>query len=232
MPMKRRRYNQNPVESLEPSDITPYSPEKQVDIKGQAQAYEPSKPGIPPTDAIIFSGFDARPIAGEDFLSQGLMTFSNSDQDPTTTNALGAFFNFSVPNGYRAILRTFRYEFEPAIAQEDINDILATLATGGPAYINGINPGNGGSNVQGFTRMPLGSLVVDPLPCYVISDSKQNITLILEWVENILTIINSSGCVIMASLYGNLLIDTGVATNFQPGTSPAQLAKIKDLNPK
>jgi hypothetical protein len=224
-----RNKPQNPLEALDPATIQTYSPDRQIDIAQQQIARRPALPGLPPTDALVFTGFDARPIAGQDFISTNLATQTASESQVT-----GYFFNYVVPDGSRGILRGFKYEFRPGIIiTDDINpDIVSRLTVGGPAYTNDSVPGVGGFNVDGFIDMRLGPSIPQLIDTYVIGDAGQVFSLIVNIPLASVALgefLLDEDIQMFVTFYGNLLISTGVALNFQPGTNPQQLANVGGL---
>jgi hypothetical protein len=225
---RARVESQNPaLEALSPSEITPYSPDRQLDIRSQQSAYAPTVQDVLPTDSLILGTFDARPIGGEDFIKITSAEFNLTEG----SSSGGAFFNYTVPIGYRAILRKFRYELSVPLLGLDPGDIVGKLTNGGPAYSNpgvGTSPGTGGRNVLGFSDFEFGPVMADLQDTYVVADEGETIALILEW--------DSAGPVgiamdpdltfVLVEFYGNLIISTGRALNFEPGTNPNQLVTI------
>lgn len=227
MQRRRRGVSQQPLEALRESDIPAFAPDKNVDMGTQERAFDKFQTGVPPTESLVFTNFDARPIAGGDFVSNGFATLLPSDVVP---NVGGGFYNFTVPDGYRAILRSFQYECFPLFDVSIITDVTTRITIGGPAFdlTDGTGqPGSGGSNQRGFDQMVFGQIMSEPFPTYLLAEGGQTISLLFVFSGNYLDLSVDGVNTIAVTLYGNLLTSSGRAITFEPGTNPEQLVSIQ-----
>lgn len=110
---------------------------------------------------------------------------------------------YTVPRGYMAILRGFRYAFDPQMPAIPRDDMRVSLFVG--------NIG-----VQDYLALRLPQVVTDYIPCYVIADENQVITITINFVTNI--VFPPGGSIACYNeLYGNLLLKTGVPSILEPG---------------
>lgn len=113
---------------------------------------------------------------------------------------------FTVPKGYVAILRAFKYALEPQMPTVLRDDMRVSL------YVDSIA-------VENYIGLKLPQVVTDFVPCYVIGDENQIIKITIGFLTNIVSPPGAAiGCYV--ELYGNLLLKTGVPTVIEPGNDP------------
>lgn len=147
--------------------------------------------GTPPVDFDVRSTFDVRPVNGTDF------TFSATSQ-PTAIGESGATwsFEFSVPNGFVAVVRWFQFwAGSPTGSNTEIKDWVASLQRNGVdfAYNTGIYIGP----------------VSERMPCFMLVDELNTFGV---FVTNA-TIDGAPDAYL--NIHGNLLIKTGRAFPYE-----------------
>jgi len=113
---------------------------------------------------------------------------------------------YTVPFSYIAILRGFRYAFDPQIPTILLSDMRVSI------FVNDIG-------VENYLNLKLPQVVTNLIPCYVIADERQ----IIKLTVNFLTIIEwppATAIACYTELYGNLLLKTGGPTILEPGNEP------------
>lgn len=204
------------VPSQQTEPIRAYSPEQQADI-AQKQKYweELVKPGTVPSEAVVTTVFDARPINGRDFL----LTAAGMELVTDTITA-----SFQIPDGYVGILRSFSYEILAPGAEFDGYG-LDQYETGDSGFIVAKLDVNG-TFVPNYNDMRPGNFVYD-MPTYVLADEGQTIRLTVSTASIGYYIIK-----FVVEFYGNLLLKTGRALNFEPGNEPRPMQVIITPSPK
>lgn len=146
--------------------------------------------GAPPVEISVMPVWDSRLVNMRDFLA----TPGVEPPTPGTTNAL----TYTVPAGYTALLRGFRYITDPP-AVAGPTDVRATLLVDD-------------SIVPDFVAMPFGPTMADYQDTFVIARQGQIITLRL-----VIAIALPVGTDFFAFLYGNLRLSDGRALNQEVG---------------
>lgn len=166
----------------------------------------PTRAGVPVFNSRIQSTFAVRPIGGQDFILQGMGTFVAAADFPAQRG--GAFFNFAVPQGYRAILRGYRYELNPWFLNIKPSDIVSRLTVGAPGFDAGGFPG-GGSVQIGFANNQAGQ-VSEWQECYALAEQNDNIALLLTFVSGgTYKTLSNAQTQLYVEFYGNLIVSTG-----------------------
>lgn len=110
---------------------------------------------------------------------------------------------FTVPEGYVAILREFKYVVDPVL-NLPCTDVLISI------LVDDIPQPN-------YDQMPLGSEQENFIPCYILADNGQRIALRYD---------NSAAAPafsvdVCVTFHGNLLLRTGVPIEYEPGNPAA-----------
>ena len=106
---------------------------------------------------------------------------------------------FTVPDGYVAILRAFRFTVDPVL-DLPCTDVLISILVDDIAQNN-------------YDRLPLGSEQDIFLPTWILADNGQRIALRYDNSAAV-TAVSVEVCV---TFYGNLLIRTGVPIEYEQG---------------
>lgn len=191
----------------------------QQDSVNNATVLENKSPLI---ESIVLTTFDARPVNGRDFYSSGGTIVAAGVEE---AGSPGAFFNYTVPNGYRAILRGYRYFLNPIIIP--VNGFIYSEITG-RFYVGGLTTlvlQPNGSSVPGFDNLQHGQSQIDYQPCYILADSNEIITLILRFSGAYKAAVPAA-LTIQIEFYGNIIENTGIPLNFEPGLSKPLPVKV------
>lgn len=161
--------------------------------------------GGPALGTYVTTTYDARPINARDFFTSAI---NNAETDGSTAGEIPADFSFTVPQGYVAVLRGVAWDFSiPSLADEGSPSPDYNYTFTVRLQVDGIAVPNY-DDIAGF-----GAFLNDLVPCYVLANEGQTITLSVRITsDNALTIgVNQK-------LYGNLLLSRGLPTNFEPGS--------------
>jgi hypothetical protein len=156
----------------------------------------------PYVDANITSTYDARPINAIDFY--------RIDQVTSGANFTSSLF-FTVPFGRVAILKNVGW-YAPSLATANVYGVYDTIKARADILIDGIF-----DNQYQNILYP----IADNLPVYVIAAAEQIIEL------RVTNTVGDAGFVAELSMYGQLLLASGSATNYEPGTKyPMPVKKV------
>lgn len=214
-----------PPEEIEsrnqPTMPEPYFPSKQADMmQTGVRTAEQKKAvlGTVPVESVVVTEFDARPINAYDWRSNGGV-IANGDSE---TLIRGFYFNYTVPNGYRCIVRGYRYSLSSLLAIAERDCITGKFTVGGAAAT--INPDNvqiNGIDVAGMTNLLHGQSMTDFLPCYILADMQQVVTFIGifsdDFADELALVQDEQTVTINVELYGNLLLSTSRPLEYEPG---------------
>lgn len=197
--------------------------------------------GAPKIETRVTSTFDARPINARDFWETGTgviqATYFASVTPPFWVLNTGAGFqnaflqNFTVPDGYIAILRGFKFKvLDPTVTvlrpANLIDTFFISIAGGTTGALISILvddiPQPNFTNITG-----LGFRQNDLVPCYILANAGQVITLkvfpplTLDYPQiaggvgptTDLFVYQTNG-----TLQGNLILDTGLPLQYEPGS--------------
>lgn len=210
-----------------------FQPRLPADQRSQQLAVNAAKNLIsksPVQESSVVTNFDARPVNAHDFYDSG-GTFVLDNGDPQ--RKVGAFFNYTVPNGYRAILRGYKYTIIPFRGDNlSTNIVFGILTVGDPTTQS--NPATSigysinGTIVPGYSVLYHGQHLNNYQPCYVLAEEGETISLIL----NAFNLVNDGPPTILTavniSLYGNLLLANGSPLAFTASFTNPVPVKIKE----
>lgn len=133
-----------------------------------------------------------------------------------------AHFSFQVPAPYRAILRSFSITPTKFFEPPEADFISSSLTIGEKAFWSPLGAFNWtvtGTFVPNYTNLLLGQ-AYENIPCFVLVDSNQWINLLLSFSATYQTLTggasaNLAGFNILVTFYGQLLLSTGRALNFE-----------------
>ena len=173
-----------------PADIA-----QQALVKGA-----PGKVGSVPLGFMVTSTYDARPVNARDFLFTGSITsFMFGCTQVNTAELL-----FTVPNGYVAVIKGFKYEWDPVLALASDGVITATLISDNV-------------NVLNYTAIQVPQIINDFIPAYALCNPGKQVGLELTHPQPV----NPSGsgqdaATAYIEIYGNLLLAQGYPVQYEP----------------
>ena len=179
----------------------------------------------PLIESTVIANFDARPINAHDFYASG-GTFVYAPIE--VGGAAGAFFNYTVGEGYRAILRGYRYTISPIVIPVNgfiTNTITGKLYLGDPTTLD-LQPN--AIAVPDYNNLQHGQSVTTYQPCYVLAESGSTISLVLIFSGTYAAAMGDAGNSIQIEFYGNILLNTGRPLTFEPGLSTP--VPVKDIS--
>lgn len=191
--MSERELEERRLRGEEIPSVNPMGRGIPHDIRTQIKDY-PVIPGTISQNVEVISTFDTRPINAIDFYFA-----SSTSVEPTGT----AQFLFTVPSGYVAVLRGFKYALQTIFTPFNRSWVTCTV------NING-------SAVQNYNALQLGQVVNDLVPIHAIAKEGD----IIEIAVTILAAILPPGTItidVAAEMHGNLLLSRGLPSNFEIG---------------
>lgn len=185
----------------------PYFPADQI-VKAPIQEKARKAPvGSPPTESLVTTVFDARPINARDFI------FTESRGELITDGE--QIFSFAVPTGFRAILRQFAYNVTITgdnLYNEYGDCRLISNISGARLYTTLLVDSMPVPNYDNLSLPPFN----DGTPCYILADEQQTISIKFYLTPGgPFTYKN-----IDVELYGNLILSSGRPLSFEPGNIP------------
>lgn len=151
----------------------------------------PRAPGTVPYSGEVISTFDSRPINSIDFSNTTLETWPLT---ATSTDATTITSTYTPPGGYIAVLRGYRYEMKPLVPI-DSDDLFLDILIDGVSQL-------------GYRSLMHGQVLSDFVPCFLLADAGQDITLQLRAPNGINSVTGDTRKVLVEG-YGNLIQVTG-----------------------
>lgn len=152
----------------------------------------------PKIDKLVNSVFDTLPVNARDFYSIGQLTVNSKADlniDPTQ-------FDYTVPSGYVAILRGFKFHNE-TIEYPDISSYVTTSI-----LIEGI--------VQpDYSRLPLGQTSGGMIPIHAMASESKIISIQVHPTIGFAFNTTENTQTFIVTLFGNLLLSRGLPLEFE-----------------
>jgi hypothetical protein len=196
-----------------PSDLMDQYSKAYIPPPGTAQDIASAHVGgiqgvnVPAYNLDVKSVYDARPINGTDFFSV-VQDTTDPIYNPPTDNVL----KYDVPNSYYAIIRKLEWEFGGGSAPgaPDFNRGLLRFSV----QVNGIIAAQYESDNVADKNWAVGMIpAVGELDVFIICPPKSRIRVYFSVTSD------DTPLYFNGSIYGNLLLDTGVAQNYIVGSA-------------
>jgi hypothetical protein len=176
------------------------------------EAHEPSEVGTIPFGANVIATYDSRFVNGIDFNFTNFATWNITGAPPT---ALVLTIQYTVPAGYNAVIRNYRYEMEPAVPIT-YSDLLLDWFVDDVAQL-------------GHQGLMHGQTVTTWIPTFILAQSGAVVTIRFRAPTGIAS---NPGDVrrLIWEMQGNLIQDTGAPLNFEianvEGAGPLRMGKF------